>query len=517
MLCNRAVRPPPNRYCCVPGCHSHNGDTTRQISFHRLPQDIKRKNEWLKRIGRSTATPEASTGNLLVCGNHFEPDDFKWTPVRRTLKPSALPRCPLTEATASTLPNCSTKMTTIEIEAQSRLTTDEKRATNRTNGSTNAVKSEVALSCTKRKHVARDPAEKLQSSKMSKMANEIQKSLDKKEAIPGKKLELDYKEPILYDEYLESGIPDSLLEGLGFHSNCEPECDVDEIIPEPPQNSDADLTEIVLDCTTTKTTSLSSSLPSLPLCPRLNMSKIRSNGESAINDKRQATSLEKKSINLLSTDTSRNVWPFTESHHLPINSRRYSSLKQMAPPNSDYDDQSPIDLSNNQVIRSSAAQKTPNVTRGTAVSKRTVTKGVITKGNIIYEHSPTGIVVARLVRKPASPSGGAHSRKQPTPPPPPTVALPSPTTSNSDDFPINESNVEDVLEEMFDATQSMRKQLSSMRDDLRRVGAAISMVTKEQVEKRQEVSRRLTKAYCSYKQTMEHIESYQGRNEDAAA
>lgn len=53
----------------------------------------------------------------------------------------------------------------------------------------------------------------------------------------------------------------------------------------------------------------------------------------------------------------------------------------------------------------------------------------------------------------------------------------------------------------------MRMLLTSLRDDLRRFGAGNAMVTDEQVRKRQEVADKLTKAYMTYKRSIEDIES----------
>ena len=148
------------------------------------------------------------------------------------------------------------------------------------------------------------------------------------------------------------------------------------------------------------------------------------------------------------------------------------------------------------------------------VAPRNVTPRTVTKGNIVYERMPTGEVIASLIKKP---EGSVNKPQAPAvidPSPRRTVSTykppNQPTTMmspvNMDDCPINEFNVGDVLERSIKATQSMRMLLTSLRDDLRRVGAGAAMVTDEQLRKRQEVAEKLAKAYAAYKQSIEDVE-----------
>jgi len=141
----------------------------------------------------------------------------------------------------------------------------------------------------------------------------------------------------------------------------------------------------------------------------------------------------------------------------------------------------------------------------------------ITKGNIVYERLPTGEVVASLIKKPDvqgsslkvdnEPKRGQHRVTQP-----PYVRPNQPTISNLDqcppDYPVNEHNVMDVLEQSIQATHSMRLLLMSLRDDLRRMGGSNNtMATTEQVRKRKEVAGNLATAYAAYKESIDNIEN----------
>lgn len=138
------------------------------------------------------------------------------------------------------------------------------------------------------------------------------------------------------------------------------------------------------------------------------------------------------------------------------------------------------------------------------------------KGNIVYERMPTGEVVASLVRNPSTHDparlhqgtiGSSSSNRTLAPS---FQGAPQSTgfaAVHLDDCPINEYNVGEVLEKSIKAMQSMRMLLTSLRDDLRRIGAGNAMATEEQVRKRQEVADKLTKAYMTYKRSIEDIES----------
>ena len=59
-------------YCMAPGCTNHSKKTTG-VSYHRLPQDKRRKAVWLARIRR--ANPCLSKYSF-VCSAHFSPESF---------------------------------------------------------------------------------------------------------------------------------------------------------------------------------------------------------------------------------------------------------------------------------------------------------------------------------------------------------------------------------------------------------------------------------------------------------
>lgn len=128
---------------------------------------------------------------------------------------------------------------------------------------------------------------------------------------------------------------------------------------------------------------------------------------------------------------------------------------------------------------------------------------------------PSGEVIASLIRKPESVQprrvhqghvvgGNASNRhmqvsfrgSHPT-------ALPP---LNLDHCPFNEYNIGEVLEKSIKATGSMRMLLTSLKDDLQRIGARPSMVSEEQARKRQEVADKLTKAYMSYRHSVEDVD-----------
>ena len=58
--------------CMVPGCTNHSKKTTG-VSYHRLPQDKRRKAVWLARIRRANPCPSKYS---FVCSAHFSPESF---------------------------------------------------------------------------------------------------------------------------------------------------------------------------------------------------------------------------------------------------------------------------------------------------------------------------------------------------------------------------------------------------------------------------------------------------------
>ena len=57
----------------VPGCTNHSKKTTG-VSYHRLPQDKRRKAVWLARIPRTNPCPAQYS---FVCSDHFSPESFE--------------------------------------------------------------------------------------------------------------------------------------------------------------------------------------------------------------------------------------------------------------------------------------------------------------------------------------------------------------------------------------------------------------------------------------------------------
>lgn len=129
----------------------------------------------------------------------------------------------------------------------------------------------------------------------------------------------------------------------------------------------------------------------------------------------------------------------------------------------------------------------------------------VPRGNVQYAHHPQGFVVARIVRDEPKPSkrrsrASRNSESTEASPQLPEIA---------EGCPFNENNVEEVLSELMEHTEAMRRKMASMKDDMRRVcGTGASLRTKEQQNKGIEVSQRLQKAYLSYTMTLENIERW---------
>ena len=59
--------------CCVPDCNNYSGKTGKAVSYHKFPQD-HRKKAWLDRIRRVNMPP---LENCYVCSEHFLPSCFE--------------------------------------------------------------------------------------------------------------------------------------------------------------------------------------------------------------------------------------------------------------------------------------------------------------------------------------------------------------------------------------------------------------------------------------------------------
>ncbi|CAC5390003.1 unnamed protein product [Mytilus coruscus] len=79
-----------DKHCCVPLCNG-NGRRHMELSFHRFPQTDNKRNLWIQAIRRDPGPMFNISDQTVVCSRHFKPTDFKWTPVRKTLKPDSVP------------------------------------------------------------------------------------------------------------------------------------------------------------------------------------------------------------------------------------------------------------------------------------------------------------------------------------------------------------------------------------------------------------------------------------------
>lgn len=407
-------------------------------------------------------------------------------------------------------------------------------------------------------------------SKRSRVVKKAEPPRTRKEMEHPSKLESsEYKDPIKFDEYMEGGIPDALLEGLGFsETGAAPEA----VCADDDEEDDVgtSLEAAVVDPSSAgvvDTDGLSEAISSYVVSQLTKGGMIGNVLPQQLIDFTIAAS--NRSSPLLSTSQASTAMAahgkklMTSSVALPVRSSRRLSSRTSAPSSEtisiDSNSNSPVKMSpaarqtptsaaaarpvslvrnptamlfagaRNPALASSSAQMKPkNHLIYTSAPK------TVTKGNIVYERMPTGEVIASLVRKPASDSPTTTTRPNQRHPTViesttgrqsssyvPNVARATATTVratvaaaaaapspiNLDDCPINEHNVSDVLERSMRATQSMRMLLTSLRDDLRRIGAGSAMITEEQIRKRTEVAEKLTKAYATYKRSIEDIET----------
>lgn len=144
----------------------------------------------------------------------------------------------------------------------------------------------------------------------------------------------------------------------------------------------------------------------------------------------------------------------------------------------------------------------------------TSSKAII-RGNIMYERTETGEVIASLVKnggegmKP-SPSGGSGIGSKYT-----KNAQGAPVLNElPSNCPIDENNVEDILDRSIEETNAMRMMLANLKDDLRRMGGGPSMMPQLKpvhVKKRIEIADKLLKVYCDYQTNINSI-SEMGHN-----
>ncbi|MGH0156863.1 UNVERIFIED_CONTAM: hypothetical protein FKN15_031839 [Acipenser sinensis] len=78
--------------CSVPGCYN-SGYRNPELHFHAFPADPTRRSQWIAATKRDPGpTSQIKKGSTYVCSAHFKPEDYKWTPVRKSLKADAVPR-----------------------------------------------------------------------------------------------------------------------------------------------------------------------------------------------------------------------------------------------------------------------------------------------------------------------------------------------------------------------------------------------------------------------------------------
>lgn len=141
----------------------------------------------------------------------------------------------------------------------------------------------------------------------------------------------------------------------------------------------------------------------------------------------------------------------------------------------------------------------------------------VIKGNIIYKRTETGEVIASVIKNgpklaAASISAAASSiRGRPPSDPRVTASLCIPgETSLPADCPVNEDNVEHILDESVTATQSVRRTLVSLKDDLRRMGGGAMMSSTLKpihLQHRINVAYKLAHAFADYRSTISAISS----------
>ena len=139
----------------------------------------------------------------------------------------------------------------------------------------------------------------------------------------------------------------------------------------------------------------------------------------------------------------------------------------------------------------------------------------------MYEHTPSGEIIAKIVRN------GDQLKKTPTTTTTTTSKKPATKAARQDKLligvedyqcPITEENVDNVLERTLLVTESLQQLLNTFKDDLKRVGGGPHMtpnIKPVNVKKRLEVADKLTKAYINYQQAIDDIGEL-GRNPMAA-
>jgi len=145
----------------------------------------------------------------------------------------------------------------------------------------------------------------------------------------------------------------------------------------------------------------------------------------------------------------------------------------------------------------------------------------IIKGNIVYKRTATGEVIASVIKNGPQPTGNVSVAPSPS-----SVVRGRPFTDSRSaaslftasetsmpaDCPVNENNVEGVLDQAINATQSMRRMLVSLKDDLRRMGggpAMSAMLKPIHLQHRINIAYKLACAFADYRGTIGSISTAQ--------
>ncbi|KAK3107108.1 hypothetical protein FSP39_007303 [Pinctada imbricata] len=79
-----------DKHCCVPLC-TGNGRRHPELSFHQIPTKPEIRKAWIRAIRRDPGPHFKISDQTVVCSRHFKKEDFRWTPVRKTLQKDSVP------------------------------------------------------------------------------------------------------------------------------------------------------------------------------------------------------------------------------------------------------------------------------------------------------------------------------------------------------------------------------------------------------------------------------------------
>lgn len=155
---------------------------------------------------------------------------------------------------------------------------------------------------------------------------------------------------------------------------------------------------------------------------------------------------------------------------------------------------------------------TNNVQFSSSKTGEAISKTVV-KGNIIYKRTETGEVIASVIKNgpkltPTASAAASTNRGRPSSESR-TLCIVGETNLPTD-CPVNEANVEHILDKSIAATQSMRRTLVSLKDDLRRMGGGAVMspsLKPIHLQHRINIAYKLARAFGDYRSTMSAISS----------